>query len=199
MSASIRRYSGMLIFHGRVKTVGILNRGFVPQVVGRACRVALDHPSLIGKVISRPIEPDRRAAEVLGFDDERVSLPSADGLSHPRRNVEQIGKGLIQVNHSNRAGVFVPYEHFVLRLNELKRERHVGGARHAPLKALGLRIARHLLRIDDEQGIVLQTSFEKPLSLRQRLGLVRDRATFHDTQTRRLRQVCPDEILKRRR
>jgi hypothetical protein len=72
----------MLIFQGRVNTFRIVDGGFVRQRVRAARRVALDDVKGIAVIITGAIEP-RLFVEPCDIDDQRVTLPSAVGPTHP--------------------------------------------------------------------------------------------------------------------
>ena len=71
-------------------------------------------------------------------DDERIAFPLAHRLPHPRIHRRGTGIGHVDVAHGAR--IFVREEDRLVALQDLKRERHVVGARHAGQVALDLRI-----------------------------------------------------------
>ena len=134
----MRRYSGMLIFQGRVKVSGSVDRRFVHQVIRCDARVALRDRRLVAGEVARPIQPGH-AVQAGHVDDERVAFPTADRLSHPR--IRGRLAGIFEEHVSHRAGVLVCDEERALALHDLERVRHVARARHARQIALDLRIA----------------------------------------------------------
>ena len=109
----------MLIFHGRVKTFGSLERGFVLHHIGTDRRVAFDHVQRFTVEIPRPVEP-RLVDETRHIDHERVAFPVASRPSHPC--VAWTVPHLVHVNQSAGAGKGVGDNNLACSLDDLKRE-----------------------------------------------------------------------------
>src|SRR5687768_5847523 len=89
-----RPAEGLRIFDGR----------FVPQVIGTLRRVTLDDFQLIAVMIAGAIEP-ALIVEAGHRDDQRIAVPGADRLPHPR--VDRCRSRIFQKHVADRARVLV--------------------------------------------------------------------------------------------
>ena len=159
----------MLIFQGRVKTFG-------SSIVASYIRVSALRGvkrsttcNCVAVKVSRAIEPGL-VVEARRVHDECFAFPTTVRPAHPAigRRVDVIG----HIDRPDRARIFVQ-EHDVLgALDDLKRERHVGGPRHAGQIAFDLRIERQLVR-------------EIRAALLQSFGPIRNLTTFDHAETAR--------------
>ena len=143
----------------------VLDRDFVEHVIGAGRRVALDDVQRVAVEIPGPIEPGP-VVEMDHIDDERVPLPAAARVAHPPVDRPTGMRVPVHVDVANGVQILVEDGDLVGLLNDLKRIRHVGDARHSGKVALGLRIERRAL-------------VEVLLLLRERRRLVGDGAPFH--------------------
>src|SRR4029079_7797069 len=114
------------------------NRRFVAEDVRRRARVALGDLQLIAVEVAGPIEPGA-VVEAGRLDDERLALPVADRLAHPR--IDGRWTRILEVDVSHRARVLIREEDGARALQDLERLRHVVRARHAWQVALDLGVA----------------------------------------------------------
>ena len=115
--------------------------------------------------ITRPVEP-AQVVEISGIHNQGLPFPMAVGPSHP---TVRGGVFVIHVNGAKAARILKDH-HDVLRiLNDLKRVRHIHGARDTRQIAFDFRIQVHPI------GEVF-------FLLLERLGLVRNRTAFNDAK-----------------
>ena len=166
----------MLIFHGRVNTLGSSIVASVLQHIAADRRIALDDVQRLAVKIAGPIEPCF-AVERVHIDDQRVAFPSAARPPHPR-----IGGAFVFAVHVDCAacaGVFIGHQDMRRRLHNLERVGHVGGSRHARHIALDL-------------GIELQPVRAILLFLRGRPRLIGNLIAFHDAESGRHAEGCAE-------
>src|SRR5215510_982607 len=110
------------------KDLRIVDRRFVLDDIGARPGVSLDDVKRIAVEVSGSIEPGL-IVEALHIDDQRLALPMAYGLSHPR--VHRRRTWVLEINVAHSARVFVGEEERFRALQDLKWVGHVRGARNA--------------------------------------------------------------------
>ena len=116
----------------------VLDRRLVLHVVRTDRRVALDDAQPGAVVVARPVEP-RQVVESGHLDHQGVAVPAAVGPAHPE--IDRRRHRAADGDRPVRVGELVGDDDAVGALDDLERERHVGGARHPRHVALRLRIA----------------------------------------------------------
>src|SRR5204863_2018436 len=86
------------------------------------------------------IEP-RLVVQAGHVDDERFTLPVTIGPPHPTI-AGSLRRGS-HINDANRTSIFVRNQNVLLRLDDLKWIREIGGAWHARQITLDLRVQLH--------------------------------------------------------
>ena len=94
--------------------------------------------------ITRAIEP-RLIVQTGHVDHQRFALPVTVGPPHP--TIAGRLRRRAHINDANRASVFVSHQNVLLRLDDLKRIREIGGTWHARQITLHLRIQLHPIRL----------------------------------------------------
>ena len=161
---------------GARKDLGILDCHLVIERIGAPRREALDHVQCIAVKVSGAIEP-AQVVESLRVDDQRLPFPASVRPSHPA--VSRCFRLIGHVDRPHRTRILVNEHDVLLALDDLKRVRHVGGARHPGQIALHLRIELQPVR-----AILV--------SLLERLRRIRQRPAFDDTETSRHRARRPE-------
>ncbi len=131
-------------------------------------------------IVSRAIKP-RTFVQSRYVHDERIALPAAHGLAHPR--ICGSRTGVLQVNVPKRGIILVDNRDPLVTLNNLEGIGQVRGARHPGQITLDLRIGR-------------QAVLEVLLPLPQRRLKIWDRTALHHTEASRLcadRTECDDQ------
>ena len=111
---------------------------------------------------------------------QRVAVPMSDRPSHP--TVSRRRARVLHVNRSNRVCKLIRNHDRIRTLDDLKRLRHISGARHAWHVALDLRVGSPAI-------------FEILIALLACAGQVGDLAALHNARTRRHRadrSLVPD-------
>src|SRR5579859_3475741 len=143
---------------------GILDRRLVAHHAGAGGGPALGDLEIAGVEVAGAVEPGgvQHAGD---DDDQRVAFPVGDRLAHPA--VDRRGAGILELQIAHRARIFVGDQGGAFRLEDLERQGHVVGARHARQVALDLRI------LVDPVSVV-------GVARLQGFGRVGDRAPFDD-------------------
>src|SRR5581483_25429 len=120
-------------FPGAGENLGILDGGFVIQMIRIGAGESFHHMQLIACEIAGAIEP-RQPVQSRHVHYQRVTFPVSVAGSHPR-----IGAGLFGLAHIDQpigASVFIHEHDAARRLYNLERVGHVVGARNAGHVAL---------------------------------------------------------------
>ena len=161
----------MLIFQGRENVLRIFDGGFVVQHVRRHRRVALHHVQHVAVKIARAIEPGL-IVQTGDVHHQCVAFPMPGRPAHPA--VHRRRSRIVHVDGSHRAVVFIGDQNHLAGLHDLKRKRHVGGARNARQVALHFRIQLQPVRVIF-------------FFLLRRCRQIGNLAAFHHADARRLR------------
>src|SRR5205823_3739265 len=94
--------------------------------------------------IPRAVKP-RLVVESGYVNHQRLSLPTAEGLSHP--GIHRRRPGIFQVDIARRTGVLVSDQNLAGALQNSERLRDVSGARYSRQVALDLRIPGQPVRL----------------------------------------------------
>ena len=122
----------------------VVDGGLVLERVGAAERVALDHVQRVAVKIAGAVEPGL-IVEADHIHHQRVAFPVAVRPSHPA--IGRAGPGSPIYDVARGVRVFIGDHDGLGRLQNLKRVRHVGGARHAGQVALGFGIELQTVRV----------------------------------------------------
>src|SRR5213593_2896844 len=91
---------------GPGKHLGVLDRGFVVDVVGVGERVAFDHVQSVAVEIAGPVEPGL-VVEISYVDDQCVPIPEAPRVPHPPVDMTRGMPTPIHIDLTNRVSVLV--------------------------------------------------------------------------------------------
>src|SRR5579863_1473608 len=106
----------------------VLDGGFVIDGVGARGSVAFDYMQGVTMEVPRPVEPCL-IVKTSDVDNERIALPMADRPAHPR--IIGTLQLAIHIDGSSGTRELIGHEDVFGSLKDLKRIRHVCGARHA--------------------------------------------------------------------
>src|SRR5260370_24122820 len=133
--ASVKRHADL---PGPCEDVGILDCRFVRDHIRTTTSVTLDHVERVAMKIPRAVEPGL-VVETGHVDYQGVSLPVADGLTHP--GVDGRRPRILEQDIAFCAGVLAGDQDLALGLKDSEGLRNVRCARDSRQVALDLRIA----------------------------------------------------------
>src|SRR5438093_3583697 len=125
------------------KNSTVIDGRFVTDVIGVGQRITLHDVNVLCHEITGSVEPTL-AVQSGYIHNQGVTFPVTIRCSHPR--IDGSLAPLSHIDHTVGCRIFVSDSNVVLRLNDLKRVRHVGGARHSGHVAFHFRIQFHPVR-----------------------------------------------------
>src|SRR6266516_3682023 len=125
------------------KNSTVIDGRFVTDVIGVGQRITLHDVNVLCHEITGSVEPTL-AVQSGYIHNQGVTFPVTIRCSHPR--IDSSLAPLSHIDHTVGCRIFVSDCNVVLRLNDLKRVRHVGGARHTGHVAFHFGIQFHPVR-----------------------------------------------------